>query len=120
MNELKQSDKAKITIQFYWRYLRRYPRWLVGVVFSLPFTVLINNYLPALIAASVLSRLSQHDFISGQVWRSFGPELAAYAGLLLFGVLTCAWSTISPGVWKPNVGKDIADDVFCWYARQKR
>jgi ATP-binding cassette subfamily B protein len=99
-------------LQYYWRAVRVYPRRLIGIAIVMPLTVLINNYLPALILAGVLSKLSQHQFTAGDIWGSFGSQILLYAGLLLLGVFM--WRAIDKFVWsiEQDVQRDIAQDVF--------
>ncbi len=112
MNMIKQPDKAKITFQYYWTHLRKFPRYIVGLLIFVPFTVLINVFFPTLILANILSRLSQHDFVSNDIWGSFGHEIVAYAALLLTGVLV--WRVIDYIVWHLEAGvqESIAHQIF--------
>src|SRR5438067_2182877 len=109
---MKQSDKAKTTFRYYWRHAKAYPRALYGAMLTIPLTVLANAYLPSLIQADVLSKLSQHHFHGSDVWHNFGPELLAYAVLLLASV--GLWRIVDHFVWRleANTSKDIAEEVF--------
>lgn len=109
---MKTKDQTKATAIYYWRHARKYPTALAGVFVTIPLTVLVNTYLPALILANVLSKLSQHQYVEHQLWHSFGPELVAYALLLVFGMLT--WRFVDHFMWKleKNVQRDIAEEVF--------
>jgi ATP-binding cassette subfamily B protein len=109
---MKKRTRNRNAIKYYWRHARAYPRLILGVILSVPLTVLINSYLPPLILASVLSRLSQHDFVPDNVWSSFGPELVFYSLLLLTGVF--AWRLVDAFLWRleTNVQRDIAEEVF--------
>lgn len=107
-NPIKTNQVAN----YYWRRANKYRRLVIGVLFSIPLTVMVNNYLPALIVASVLSSLSQHHFHAHQVWQSYGPNLIAYAGLILGGVFT--WRIVDQFMWRleANVLRDISEEVF--------
>jgi ATP-binding cassette subfamily B protein len=109
---MKKSDKTKAVAAYYWRHALIYPGSVTGVLLAVPLTVLVNNFLPTLIMANMLSRLSQHHYIDHQMWRSFGPELVAYVILMLIGILT--WRLVDIFVWKleKNVESDIAEEVF--------
>jgi ATP-binding cassette subfamily B protein len=111
-SKISKKDQAKQTFQFYWRHAAVYPRSLLGVVISIPLTTLVNSYLPALILAGVLSKLSQHQFVSGQLWQSFGGALIAYAALLLIGI--GAWRVVDRFVWKleQDIQRDLAQEIF--------
>jgi ATP-binding cassette subfamily B protein len=106
------QDKTKATAAYYWRHALKYPGAVVGVLVTIPLTVLVNTYLPALIMANVLSKLSQHHYVNHQIWRSFGPELVAYITLMLFGMLT--WRFVDFFMWQveKKVERDIAEEVF--------
>jgi ATP-binding cassette subfamily B protein len=82
------------------------------VLISMPATILVNNYLPALILADVLSRISSGDFIKGDLIGSFGWQLALYAVLLLGGI--GFWRIVDHFAWnlEANVQKDVAEEVF--------
>ncbi len=99
-------------LAFYWQHARKYPRSFFGLMLSLPLTVLINSYLPPLILASVLSRLSQHHFIAHHLWQSFGSSLLAYVALLFVGLV--GWRLVDRFAWQieASVGQDIAEEVF--------
>lgn len=101
------------TLSFYWQQAWRYPRYIIGALVSVPFTVLINNFLPPLILASVLDRLSRGDFVPHHIWESFGPSLVIYAVLVLAGGVI-AWRIVDFFDWKleGNVERDIAERVF--------
>lgn len=97
---------------FYWRHARKYPRALAGIITVVPITILVNSYLPQLIAADVLSRLAAHDYTSNHVWESFGPQLVLYALLVFFGML--AWRIVDRFMWhlESHVYQDMAEEVF--------
>lgn len=102
----------KIAAQYYWQRFRAYPKQSLAIVLLAPVTVLINGYLPALILAGVLSRLSQHHFQSGHIWASFGPQIVLYATLLFTGMfLWRAIDTLSEWLER-HIETDIAHQVF--------
>lgn len=98
--------------KFYWRHARAYPKYLLGVIISLPITILINSYIPALVLATVLSRLGRHDYINHQMWQSFGPLLVLYVLLLFGGILL--WRVVDYFTWRleSSVQRDLAEEVF--------
>jgi len=107
-----KNNNARQVVQFYWGCVRAYPKRVVGILINVPLTVLINGYLPALILANVLSKLSQHQFQAGHLWASFGPPLVAYAVLLLSGI--GMWRLTDWFSWhlEQDIGRDIAHKVF--------
>jgi len=109
---MKKRNETLTTANYYVRHVRAYPRRMYGILFSIPLTVLVNNYLPQLIAATVLSRLSQHNYQNHQIWHDFGPQLVLYAGLITSGVL--AWRLVDYFMWRLEaaVSQDMAEEVF--------
>ncbi len=109
---MDQQHKAKRVFLYFWRHARKYPVDLVGTGFSLPLAVLFNSYLPPLILATVLSRLSAHKYTPHHVWLSFGPQLVLYAIILFVGM--GAWRLVDRFVWRleGRITKDIAEEVL--------
>lgn len=107
-----KNNSSKQVVNYYWRHAWRYPSAVLGLVFAIPLTVLVNTILPALIVANVLSRLSQHDYQPHALWASFGPELVLYVILTLSGIFT--WRLTDRFAWKleMNVQRDMAEEVF--------
>ncbi len=103
---------ARKVFSYYWGHLKDYPYFLMGVVLSLPITVLLNSYLPALILANVLSRLSQHQYQPHHVWASFGSQLVLYLLSLLAGMFM--WRLVDFFAWRleGNINRDIAEEVL--------
>lgn len=107
------KPKGKSVLAFYWRTIRRYPRKVTGLAIFLPITIFVNSFLPPLILANVLSRLSQHRYIGHGIWANFGPQLVLYALIeLVGGVVT--WRIVDYFVWtlEGNVQRDLAQTVF--------
>lgn len=108
------SKKISINpvVAYYWKKARNYPIYLLGTIIFIPLTVLVNAYLPALILAKVLGRLSNHDYIPHEIWASFGPTLLLYLAILFAGVIL--WRIVDFFVWRLewSVQQDIAEEVF--------
>lgn len=105
---------TKQTLLLYWRHAWRYPRYVAGLGIMLPLTLLVHQFLPPLIAANVLDRLSTGDFSdSGNVWQSFGSDLISYLLLVLIGG-TILWRVVIFLVWKLEgyVLRDLARTQF--------
>ena len=109
---MKQSSTSRQTINFYWQHVRHYPRYLTGVMLSLPLATLVNQYLPALIVANVLNRLSTGDYIKNDVWGSFGGNLALYIAVSFAGTL--CWRLVDAFGWRleANVERDMAQHIY--------
>lgn len=105
-----QSQNRKV-INYYLSHVRQFPHLLTGVLLSLPVTIVINNYLPALVLANVLSKLSHHHYTSN-IWQSFGSNILTYAFLLFTGIIT--WRINDYFVWslEAKVERAIAQQVY--------
>lgn len=106
-------NTTKETVRFFWHQASRYPIMLTGMIASVPLAVLVNQFIPPLILASVFSKLSKHDFTTHHVWASFGPQLVIYAILALFGGIVM-WRVVDKFNWRleANVERDIAQRVY--------
>lgn len=116
---MKTNSTTRKTITFYWQAARRYPHNVIAILITVPLTVLVTNFLPPLILANVLNRLSRRDFQPHQVWASFGSSLVLYAVLtLLGGVVT--WRLVDFFVWRleGKVLRDISRQVFSHLMQQ--
>ncbi len=114
----KQKYDARAVVRYYWRHATQYKRLLMGLFIALPLTIMINQYLPSLILADVLSKLSQHHFILGDIWQSFGVQMAVYAALLISGI--AMWRIVDRFVWQleENIQRDIAREIFAHMLRR--
>jgi len=112
----KSTDKAAITgqiLRLYWKHAWHYKHLVLGLFFSLPLGVLVYQFIPPLIIAGILDRLSKGAFTHHNLWHSFGPQLLLYASLsILGGVLI--WRVIVLLIWKleNNVQRDLAEEAF--------
>lgn len=108
-----KNDDTKQTLTFYLSCIRKYPKQLSGVLLSVPVTVLLNQFLPPLILANVLNRLSTKDFVPHQAWVSFGSSLVEYSVLVMFSAIV-AWRIVDKFAWslEAEVERDIARRVF--------
>lgn len=109
---MKRYATKQILI-FYWRHVLRYPKLLAGLCITLPITILINNFLPPIILANVLSRLGRHDYQAHHIWASFGPQLILFALLELSGGII-VWRIVDYFVYhlEARVERDLAQEVF--------
>ncbi|CAN5371235.1 ABC transporter ATP-binding protein [soil metagenome] len=100
-------------IRYYWGCAKRYPRFIIGTLIGVPFASIINNFIPPLILANVLHRLSDNDYIVGHPWQSFSHEIILYSVLVISGGIL-AWRFVDYCNWhlEGNVQRDIAREVF--------
>jgi ATP-binding cassette subfamily B protein len=98
--------------KYYLSKVRNYPGLVRGALISVPLTILINAFLPQLIVANVLQKLSHNHYNPDQLWPVFGMSLIAYFILLIVGVGT--WRLVDRFVWRleGHVERDIAEEVF--------
>ncbi len=109
---MKTTSTTLQTVKLYWSHAWHYRLYVIGILVSIPITVLINTYLPNLIIANVLNRLSRGDFVANQVWASFGIPLVGYACIVLLGSVT--WRIVDAFVWRleAKVERDMAQRIY--------
>lgn len=107
------TNSTNQTLRFFWQHISRYPKYLTVVLINVPLTVFVYNFLPALVVANVLNRLSEHNYQPHHVWASFGTSLLEYAFLVLLGGVVM-WRITDLYLWKLEAGveRDIARRVF--------
>ncbi len=115
---MENRTKALKVFNYYWQKIHPYPKYWLGIASILPITVLVNSYLPNLVLADVLSRLSKHDFQPHNLLASFGWELTIYLLLLLAGLLL--WRLVDVFAWQleGRIQKDIATQILDKMLRQ--
>lgn len=104
---------AQNTLKIYWAAAWKYPKHVIGLITVLPVTILVHQFLPPLIAASILNRLSTGDFVPDQLWESFGQELVLYTALTLLGGVIL-WRIVVLIIWhlEAHVTRDLARMMF--------
>lgn len=106
-------NTAQKTFRYYWHHVRRYYRYVIPVLLIIPINTVVNNYLPPLVLAVIINRLSKHDYVPHHVWASFGGDLVLYLILSLVGV-TFLWRIFDQFYWRleGHVSRSIAQEVF--------
>ncbi len=110
---MSDLQTIKTIVRYFIRHQMRYPVPLWGMLITHPFANLLLRYLPALIVADILDRLSRQDFVKGDLWGSFGgPIFWAIAISALGG--TIIWRIVIYFNWKMEgfVTRDISREVF--------
>lgn len=108
----KHSSSTLQTIRLYWNHASHYPGLLTGALLSLPINVFINQFIPPLIVADVLDKLSGGDYVANEVWASFGGQLLLYGAIMVVGVL--GWRVVDWFMWRleARVQRNLAQAVF--------
>jgi len=109
----KNTNHAGPVMRFYWNRVRTYPYTITGIALVLPVTILFSQFLPPLILADALRKLSNHQYIPGQPWQSFGHDIIIYIAITLIGGLVL-WRLVDLLVWhlEGSVERDIAQKVY--------
>lgn len=109
---------AQKTLRLYWRAAWKYPKHAWGLIIMVPITVLCHQFIPPLIAANILQKLSTGAYSPGHLWESFGAELVAYAFVILLGGIVL-WRVVVYLIWKleSNVTRDLARTMFDHYMK---
>ncbi len=108
----ENQTKARTVLGYYWHIIRKYPRYLTGALVTIPFTIIVNGFIPPLIIAGVIKKLSANSYPSEQLWTEFGPTIVLYFAVVLTGIIT--WRFVDYFMWRLeiNAQQDIAEEVF--------
>lgn len=106
-------NTTKETLRIYWQHMWRYPKYVIIMLTALPATILVNSFLPPLIVADILNRLSTHNYQTGNVWGSFGPSLILYTVLVIVGSRV-GWRIVDNCNWRleSKVQRDMAERIY--------
>lgn len=112
---MKQTNsiQAMRSVRYFLRKAWKYKGRTIGTLIWVPIASLVLYYIPPLIIANMLDRITTGDFVQGDVWASFGPSLLWYAALtLLSGILF--WRIAVYCIWtlEMRVQRDIHQEVF--------
>lgn len=106
-------DIARKTFRYYWHHMRTLPKFYIPVATILPVNTLVNNYIPPLVLAVVLNKLSKHEYSAHHVWPEFGGYLVLYLVLSLIGG-TFLWRLFDMFYWRMEgkMERKIYQEVF--------
>lgn len=101
------------TARLFWYHASRYPRYVTGLAIFVPISVLAHQFVPPLIVANILDKLSRQQFNPGDLWGSFGADLVLYCVIVLLGSIVF-WRMTVILIWKLEmlVQRDLAQRVF--------
>lgn len=107
------NNITRQTLLVFWRHAFRYKRYLIPLLIIVPLATAGLRLVPPLVAAAVIQRLGSGDFISGDFWASFGPEIILYAAIAVIGGVVLARIDMYL-VWKLEtyVNRDLARTMF--------
>ena len=109
----EKSIDIKQTLQLFWQHVRRYPGYVIGIIISLPVTIFVHQFLPPLIIAEIVNRLSKNQYIPNDLWGSFGWLLVLYAVMRMLSA-TVLWRIVVLFLWKLeiDVTRDMSQRIF--------
>ncbi|HEX8763040.1 MAG TPA: ABC transporter ATP-binding protein [Candidatus Saccharimonadales bacterium] len=113
MKKTLEKQLIKRTLFIYWQHAWKYKALVIGLLTVVPTTVFVFTFLPPLIFSSILQRLSDGEFIRGDLWGSFGSDLVLYAGVCLLGGVIL-WRLTIFLIWRleMNVTRDLYQRIF--------
>jgi ATP-binding cassette subfamily B protein len=100
-------------IRYFWRHVWRYKWLVIGASIAIPSAIFFLWFVPSLIIADMFRALSSGDFVPGDLWASFGPELVWYTALVLFSGIFL-WRIAIYFVWtlERHVLRNIHREIF--------
>ncbi len=106
-----KDEGMEVALRYYIHCVRKYPRYILGVILVMPLTSLFSRYIPPLILAHVINQLTAKELPS-DIWTTFGDEILLYFFVLLIGI--GLWRGIDYFMWRleQNVRQDISEHVF--------
>lgn len=106
-------NTTKKTLQLYWHHVKKYPHLFIPAAILTPLAIVTHQYLPPLVIANVLDRLSRGDFVAGDLWGSFGGDILLFAALFITGSVIL-WRIADLFVWRLEflIVRDISRRVF--------
>jgi ATP-binding cassette, subfamily B, bacterial len=108
-----KTPLIKDTVRYFWQHAKQYKLLVAGVFISVPLATLTLNFIPQLIVAHILQRLSTGDFAHGHLWQSFGGSLIWYAAInFLAGIIL--WRIAVLFVWELEIRilRDLHRKIF--------
>ena len=109
---IENQAKARLVLGYYWHIIKKYPSYVWGILITLPAAVIINGFIPPLIIANAIGRLSAHTYATSSLWHDFGGTILLYSAVVLFGIIT--WRFVDYFAWRLEIHtqQDIAEEVF--------
>jgi ATP-binding cassette subfamily B protein len=111
--KIQPKELTRQTLKLYWQHAWAHKPYVIGLMVSLPITLFVSQFLPPLIIATILQRISSGNYIRNDLWHSFGPQLLIYGGLSVLGGVFL-WRIVILFIWKleNDVHQDIHQRIF--------
>lgn len=108
-------DSIKI-LKTYLRYTMNYPWSALSLLILAPLANISLRMLPPLVMASIITRLSNGDYIHGDLWGSFGKDIILFAGLIVLGGIIL-WRVVIYLIWvmETKISRDMNRDMLKKY-----
>src|SRR5688572_28296285 len=113
MKKVLEKQLIRQTLGLFWEHAWHYKGLVIAFFIVVPVTVFVFTFLPPLIFSRILQRLSDQEFIRGDLWGSFGTDLALYALVSIVGGVFL-WRLAVFLIWRleMNVTRDIYQRIF--------
>ncbi len=113
MKKVLEKQLIRQILGLFWEHAWRYKGLVIALFTVVPITVFVFTFLPPLIFSRILQRLSDQKFIRGDLWGSFGTDLALYALVSIVGGVFL-WRLAVFLIWRleMNVTRDIYQRIF--------
>src|SRR6266702_7690080 len=105
----KEAPVRRRVIILFLSHAWRHPFYVVALLLGMPITVLLHQFVPQLIVAQVLGRLSTGQFQPHNIWGSFGHDILLFA-LVFFAGNVVAWRSMIVVMWK--LGELVLYDIY--------
>ncbi|PID99665.1 hypothetical protein CSA80_00140 [Candidatus Saccharibacteria bacterium] len=80
------ATSARLVMRYYWRHLRRYPLYVAGLLMAVPAASIMNAFVPPLIIASIIQKLTLHQYTEGAFLGGLGSIVGLYAFVAIFSL----------------------------------
>lgn len=109
----KNKSTTTQTIALFWHHATRYKRLLIPLIFCVPVTVLVMDFLRPYILSIVLRKISNHQYDPNNLWGSFGSEIITYS-LATVSSAIVGWRLNVWFIWnlEIRVVRDISQRIF--------
>lgn len=100
-------------LKTYWKYAWQHKKYVIALLITIPFANIFLRFVPPIIVADILNRLSKSQFTTGDPWASFSTDILLYGAVLMLGGVLL-WRIVIILVWRleGHVTKDIYARMF--------